>query len=78
MNKKLVEKYKFMYKKIELLTPEIYASMAIMLHRKGFSTEEIEEMFSLSQEIWNECVNQDINMIEKCFEETGVSLKLKK
>lgn len=78
MNKKLVEKYKFMYQKIELLTPEIYASMAIMLHRKGFSTEEIEEMFSLSQEIWNECVNQDINMIEKCFEETGVSLKLKK
>ena len=53
MNKALVNRYKAMYKQINLITPEIYASMAIMLHRKGFSTEEIEDMFALSQEIWN-------------------------
>ena len=76
MNKALVNRYKAMYKQINLITPEIYASMAIMLHRKGFSTEEIEDMFALSQEIWNECIDRDVNMIQRCLEETGVSVEL--
>lgn len=75
-NNILIEQYKTMYKKIQQITPEVYAGIALALHRKyGWGYKRINDLFSESQTIWNECVNSGINMIEMCEEETGIEVR---
>ena len=75
-NNILIEQYKTMYKKIQQITPEVYAGIALALHRKyGWGYKRINDLFLESQNIWNECVNSGINMVEMCEEETGIELR---
>ena len=75
-NNILIEQYKTMYKKIQQITPEVYAGIALALHRKyGWGYKRINDLFSESQTIWNECVNSGINMVEMCEEETGIEIR---
>lgn len=75
-NNNLINNYKMLYKKIEQITPEVYAGIALALHRKhGWGYKRINDLFSESQTIWNECVNSNINMVEMCERETGIELR---
>ena len=75
-NNNLINKYKVLYKKIEQITPEVYAGIALTLHRKyGWGYKRINDLFEESQIIWNECINSDINMMEMCEKETGIELR---
>ena len=75
-NNILIEQYKTMYKKIQQITPEVYAGIALALHRKyGWGYRRINDLFLESQNIWNECVNSGINMVEMCEEETGIEVR---
>ena len=75
-NNNLINKYKMLYKKIEQITPEVYAGIALTLHRKyGWGYKRINDLFEGSQIIWNECINSDINMLEMCEKETGIELR---
>lgn len=75
-NNNLINKYKMLYKKIEQITPEVYAGIALTLHRKyGWGYKRINDLFEESQIIWNECINSDINMLEMCEKETGIELR---
>ena len=75
-NNYLINKYKMLYKKIEQITPEVYAGIALALHRKcGWGYKRINDLFEESQIIWNECINSDINMMEMCEKETGIELR---
>ena len=75
-NNNLINKYKILYKKINQITPEVYAGIALALHRKcGWGYKRINDLFSESQIIWNECINSDINMLEMCEKETGIELR---
>ena len=75
-NNYLINKYKMLYKKIEQITPEVYAGIALALHRKcGWGYKRINDLFVESQTIWNECINSDINMMEMCEKETGIELR---
>lgn len=75
-NNNLINKYKMIYKKIEQITPEVYAGIALALHRKcGWGYKRINDLFEESQIIWNECINSDINMVEMCEKETGIELR---
>ena len=75
-NNNLINKYKMLYKKIEQITPEVYAGIALALHRKcGWGYKRINDLFVESQTIWNECINSDINMLEMCEKETGSELR---
>ena len=75
-NNNLINKYKMLYKKIEQITPEVYAGIALALHRKcGWGYNRINDLFEESQIIWNECINSDINMVEMCEKETGIELR---
>lgn len=74
-NNKLIEKYKFVYQQIKHITPRVYAAIAIAMYRRGYSFEEIEELFAESQEIWTECVENDVNMLEMCKNETGIDVE---
>lgn len=77
-NNRLINQFKLMHQHIQNLTPDIYAAIAIAMHRKGHSFEEIEEIFAESQIIWGECYNNGVNMPEMCMNETGIDVVGKK
>ena len=77
-NNKLIEQYKTMYKKIQQITPEVYAAIALALHRKNkWGYKRINELFEESQKIWQESVNEDKDMVQMCLDETGIELRNK-
>lgn len=77
-NNFLIEQMKRVQKTINNTTPEIYAGVALALHRKcGWGYKRINDLFNESQEIWAECVQSDINMIDMCLNETGIDVQRK-
>lgn len=77
-NNRLIEQYKHLYKQIQNITPEVYAALALALRRKhGWGFQRINALFAESQEIWNECVQSGVNMVQMCFEETGIDVQRK-
>lgn len=58
------------------ITPSVYASMAIALHRKyGWGFKRISDLFAESQEVWNECIQSGESMVEMCERETGIDVR---
>lgn len=77
-NKALIDQYKYVYKQTHQITPAIYASMAMALHRVyGFGFDRIDKVFSESQKIWETHNGNMDGMLEKCYEETGIELRNK-
>lgn len=77
-NNRLINQYKEMYRQIQNITPEVYAGIALALHRKcGWGFKRINDLFNESKEIWNECVQTGINMPKMCLEETGIDVQRK-
>lgn len=75
-NNDLINRYKLMYQKIQQITPQVYAGIALALHRKhGWGFKRINDLFCESQGIWQECVDKDINMIKMCEDETGIDVQ---
>lgn len=75
-NNRLINQYKEMRRKIEEITPEIYAGLALALHRKyGWGYQRINDLFLESQNIWNECVQSGLNMPLMCYQETGIDVQ---
>lgn len=74
-NKRLVNQYKAMYKQINQITPQVYAGIALALHRKhGWGYNRINDLFAESQIIWQECVDSEVDMIKMREEETGIEV----
>lgn len=77
-NNRLINQYKAMYKQIQNITPEVYAGIALALHRKyKWGYKRINDLFAESQEIWNECIQSDVNMVQMCERETGIDVQRK-
>ena len=77
-NNALINQFRDLRKKVNQITPEVYAGIALALHRKcGWGYKRINDLFNESQEIWDECNTKTINMIEMCYEETGIELRSK-
>lgn len=57
------------------ITPAVYASMAIALHREfGFGRDRINRAFATSQDIWADHTYDLEKMVDLCAEETGVKI----
>ena len=77
-NNDLINRYKLLSKKVTSITPSVYAGIALALHRKcGWGYKRINDLFMQSEEIWRECNEKDINMVQMCEEETGIELRSK-
>ena len=77
-NNKLIEQYKFMYKKIKNITPEVYAAVALVLSREyEWTYEQINDFFAETQAVWQEYSDSKMDMIQACLEETGIELRSK-
>lgn len=60
-------------------TPQIYAALAIALHRlldmpEDDKAEAINSIFVESQEIWLDCVNRGLDINQMCIDETGIDI----
>ena len=74
-NKAFINQWKRIEQQASLITPKVYASVALALHRKyGWGYQRINDLFVVSQHIWNECVDTGADMIEMCEEETGITV----
>ena len=74
--KELTKLLALMDRKCKEITPEVYASIAIALHRKcewGF--KRISDLFAESQKVWNECIQSGESMVEMCERETGIDVQ---
>lgn len=78
-NKMLIEQLKLqakMKEQIKQITPEIYAGIALALHRKyKWGYKRINALFMESQLIWDECVISNVNMVQMCENETGIEIQ---
>lgn len=65
-------------KAADQMVPQIYAAMAIALHRLyGFGYERINRVFKESQDIWEEFDGYIDEMARLCEKETGVTVIFK-
>ena len=75
-NKNLIEQYKYLYRKASDITPSVYASIAIpLVDNYGWNGDEVENLFKMSQDIWQDNATDRMTMIEKCLELTGIDLR---
>ena len=62
-------------RKITEITPMVYASFALALKREyGFGFQRILRVLASTQEIWNESINEDVDVISMCADETGIDV----
>lgn len=73
-NDKLINRYKYLHKQTILITPAIYASLAIALSEKGWGYKRINDLFVRSQEIWQSNTSNVAGMVRQCEEITGIAL----
>lgn len=74
-NKAFLKELAYFEKKIKQIVPQVYACIALALFRDyGWTHEQIEELFALSQEIWADNAERTENMLERCANETGIEL----
>ena len=77
-NKVLIEQMKRLQRNINNITPEVYAGIALALHRRyGWGYKRINDLFTESQYIWFECVDLGTNMVKMCYDETGIDVQRK-
>lgn len=73
---KLAKELAYFEKKIKQIVPQVYACIALALFNEyGWSYEQIEELFGISQEIWRDNADRAENMLERCANETGIELR---
>ena len=74
-NKAFINQWKRIEQQVSLITPKVYASVALALHRKyGWGYQRINDLFVLTQDIWNECIETNVDMIAMCEAETGITV----
>lgn len=77
-NNALINQYRYLEKKVHNVVPEVYAGVALALHEEfGWGYSRINRLFARSQELWDECGEQGIDMVQMCYEKTGIELRRK-
>lgn len=76
-NNALINTYKRLDRKIQELTPNIYASFALALHRRwGWGAKRIGDLFNEVAAIWSRGVNESHNLLKECEDETGIIIQI--
>lgn len=60
---------------INFLVPRVYASIAASLWDMGWSSEQIQVMFSDSQERWRDSAANGWDMLQNVQEVTGIEVE---
>ena len=75
-NNYLINREKQLRRREEKLVPQIYACLAIALHRKyGFGFKRLNDTFLYSQRLWEAYSDAGVDMLVACEVETGIEIK---
>ncbi len=79
MNKKMEVACDYLHKRIKLILPYIYSAITLALwnvldEKDEEKTEDIITLINESQRIWNDCVDNNVNIIKWCEEVTGFNI----
>jgi spermidine/putrescine-binding protein len=62
--------------RLDWMVPRIYASLGLILYDKyQWEPEQIQELFSASQSLWNDSVREGWDMLKNAEEIVGVSFE---
>lgn len=76
-NNALINTYRRLDRKIQELTPNIYASFALALFRKyGWEEDEIADLFEEVHQIWSDGVNTGESILKQCEDEVGIIIQI--
>ena len=69
----------YLHKRIKLMLPYVYSAITLALwnildETEEEKTEDIATLINESQRIWNECVDNNKNIVEWCEEVTGFNI----
>ncbi len=78
-NNALINTYKNLQRKTAETLPNLYAAMAIALWEglampEADKVEAITDIFTRSQELWQDCVDNDVDLLKMCEELTGIDI----
>lgn len=77
-NKELINQDKILYAKVHNIVPEVYAAIALVLSREyEWTYEQIDDFFAETQAVWQEYSDSHLDMVQACYEETGIELRSK-
>lgn len=62
-------------KRVERDATEFYGSMAIVLKNRGMSQDDVIDLIVDVGCLWDEVVANDIDIVKRCFEETGIDIR---
>ena len=64
-----------MRQQTEWLVPHVYAAIACCLWDKGWTAEDIQELFAASQERWMDSVRNGWDILANVAEVTGIDVR---
>lgn len=56
------------------LIPKVFSSFAIALHELEYDKEQIYDVLSLTQEIWQQSTDKGIDLVKWCNEEVQIEM----
>lgn len=77
-NRTFIEREKRMRQEMEYLVPCTYATIAMALSEGNLDHDTIAHIFARSQEIWQTHEGNFVDMLIKCYNETGIQLMTQK
>lgn len=60
---------------VDNIVPRNYAAFALVLHRHfGFTQEQIADIITWTQELYNESLFEDLDIFKQCSDEVGIDM----
>ncbi len=75
MSKRTMIPLALFQRKVIEITPTIYASFILALHRRcGMEYDDLVEILSETQTIWRESFENNVDVTQMCYDETDIDI----
>lgn len=75
MSKRTMIPLALFQRKVIEITPTIYASFILALHRRcGMEYDDLVEILSETQTIWHESFDNNVDVTQMCYDETDIDI----
>ena len=74
-NRSMDSAVEYLYKRIDQITPNIYAAFAIVLIRDyGWDSDAVSELFGKTQILWQDALTDGRDMAQICSDEYDINV----
>lgn len=71
-NSQFIYQIKELRKQVDAIVPNVYSVIALALYENGWEHEEIQALFSRSEQIWQDATENNINVVADTYDKTGI------